>query len=325
MVLVTVLVVELVAVRLLADARESWPPLGSAAPMLLVLGLVLELASLAAFSRLTILLLPGERPSYRTVLAIDVTGKGFSHVVPGGGASAAALRFGLLARVRVPPDESVGAAALQYAVTALWMVVVLVLGLVVAVPVPQTHALVRTASVLAVVVVAFLGGILAVLMVRPDQVVTVTHAAAGRLPWVHPETLERVVRGLIDQVHLVLTSRQLGRRALVWSGVYWVLDAASLYVSVWAFGPPPNPGGVLTTYALVSLLALLPLTPGGLGLVEGVAVPLLVSFGTPQGASLLGVLTWRLFAFWLTIPLGLGAFLWLRSSVLRRRPGTLAG
>jgi uncharacterized protein (TIRG00374 family) len=325
MLLVTVLVVELVAVRLLAGARESWPSLGSAAPLLLVLALALELASLASFSCLTLLLLPGERPPYRTVLAIDVTGNGFSHVVPGGGATAAALRFGLLGRVRVPPEDSVGAAALQYAVTALWMVVVLVLGLVIAVPVPQTHALVRTASVLAVVVVAFLGGILAVLMVRPDQVVNVTHALAARLPWVRPEALERVVRSLIGQVHLVLRSPQLGRRALVWSGLYWVLDAASLHLSVWAFGTAPNPGGVLTTYALVSLLALLPLTPGGLGLVEGVAVPLLVSFGTPHGAALLGVLTWRLFGFWLTIPLGLGAYLWLRATALRPHPGTLSG
>ena len=325
MLLVTVLVVELVAVRLVAGARESWPSFGGAVPVLLVLALALELASLASFSCLTLLLLPGERPPYRAVLAIDITGNGFSHVVPGGGATAAALRFTLLDRVRVPPDQSVGAAALQYAVTVLWMVVVLVVGLVVAVPVPQTHALVRTASVLAVVAVAFLGGILAVLMVRPDQVVAVTHAAAARLPFVHAAALEKVVRSLIDQVHLVLHSPQLGRRALVWSGAYWVLDAGSLYVSVWAFGPAPNPGGVLTTYALVSLLALLPITPGGLGIVEGVGVPLLVSFGTPNGAALLGVLTWRLFGFWLTIPLGLAAYLWLRARVLGPHPGTLSG
>lgn len=78
----------------------------------------------------------------------------------------------------------------------------------------------------------------------------------------------------------------------------------------------------------MSLLALLPVTPGGLGLVEGAAVPLLVSFGTPHGSALLGVLTWRLFGFWLTIPLGLLAYAWLRTSS-RRAPapghGTGAG
>lgn len=77
----------------------------------------------------------------------------------------------------------------------------------------------------------------------------------------------------------------------------------------------PNPGGVLTTYALVCLLALLPMTPGGLGPVERVAVPApaLVSFGVPHPEALLSVASWRLAEFWLPIPIGLVSFLLLRN------------
>lgn len=55
-----------------------------------------------------------------------------------------------------------------------------------------------------------------------------------------------------------------------------------------------EPGRGAPTYALVCLLALLPITPGGLGLVEGVAVPPLVSFGVPHPEALLSVASWRL-------------------------------
>lgn len=314
---VSVVALEYVAVHLVAGAVRSWPSLGSAAPALVLASLVAELLSLVCFSRLTSVLLVGPRPPYRTVLAIDVTGNGFSHVVPGGGATAAALRLRLYDRAGVRTPEAAAVAAVQYAVCLLWLVVALVVGLVVAVPSPRTHPLVKTAAVLAAVLVTAIAGLVAVLMARPDQVVTVTHAIAARLPLVRPQLLESLVRSLVDQVHLLLRSPRAGRRATLWGLGYWGCDAVSLHLGVWAFGRAPDPGGLLTTYALVSLLALLPVTPGGLGLVEGAAVPLLVSFGSPQDAALLGVLTWRLFGFWLTIPLGATAYAWL----LSRRTG----
>ncbi|MER6972817.1 YbhN family protein [Nocardioides sp. NPDC000445] len=317
--LVTVVAIEYVAVDLITGARQSWTSVGTAAPLVLVLAFALEAASFGCYSGLTHALLPpATRPPYLTVLAIDVTGNGFSHVVPGGGAVAAALRFRLLSRAKVPAADAVATGAVQYAVTVLWLVAAFILGLITAVPLPGTHPFLKTAAILTVVLVVTFGGLVAVLMVRPDQVVTVTHTLARRLPLIHPTAFERLVRAIIDQVHLVLGSRAQGRRTLLWGLGYWSFDAASLYLSVLAFGDAPNLGGLIATYALVSLLALLPITPGGLGLVEGVAVPVLVSFGTIQDAALLGVLTWRLFGFWLPVPVAGATYLWLRVRVLPR-------
>lgn len=284
----------------------------------MVLGLLAELASSGCFSGLSRVLLPGAvRPPYAVVLAIDVVGNGFSHVVPGGGAAAGALRFRLLARVGVPPSEAVGAAALESAISVLWLAVALVVGLVAAVPAPQTHPFLKTALVLVVVSMTTFGGLVAVLAVRPDLVVTVTAAIADRLPLVQQAGLERLVRTVLVQVRLVVGNRSRRTRAVLWGLANWSCDALALYLCVWAFGAPPSVGALLTTYALVSLIALLPLTPGGLGLVEGVAVPVLLSFGTDHDAALLGVLVWRLFAFWLPIPLAGGAYLWLRRTTAR--------
>src|SRR5208337_4989825 len=56
----------------------------------------------------------------------------------------------------------------------------------------------------------------------------------------------------------------------------------------------------------------LPITPGGLGVVDSVAPLLLVSFGVPASVATLGVLAWRLVNFWLPIPVGAIAYVSLK-------------
>jgi uncharacterized membrane protein YbhN (UPF0104 family) len=71
-------------------------------------------------------------------------------------------------------------------------------------------------------------------------------------------------------------------------------------------------------YGVGGILSLLPITPGGLGIVEGVLVPAAVAFGAPASTALLGVIGWRLLQYWLPIPLSLVAYLSLRLGPLRR-------
>ena len=71
-----------------------------------------------------------------------------------------------------------------------------------------------------------------------------------------------------------------------------------------AFGHTLGPVGLLVAYGLANVAAAIPITPGGLGIVEGILVPTLVAFNTDQGVALLGVLAFRLISFWLPIPIG---------------------
>ena len=48
-------------------------------------------------------------------------------------------------------------------------------------------------------------------------------------------------------------------------------------------------------------------------MVEAVLTSSLVGFGTPRGAEILGVISWRLVNFWLPIPAGAFAYLSLRA------------
>ncbi len=98
-----------------------------------------------------------------------------------------------------------------------------------------------------------------------------------------------------------------------WAALNWLLDAAVLWVFLLAFGHTVGVIGLLVAFGLASVLAVLPITPGGLGVVEGVLVPTLVAFGVPGAPALLAVLGWRVVNFWLPVPAAGPSYLSLRA------------
>ena len=60
------------------------------------------------------------------------------------------------------------------------------------------------------------------------------------------------------------------------------------------------------------MLGAIPLTPGGLGIINTVTPVLLVGFGLTRSVATLGVLAWRLVNFWLPIPAGAVAYISLK-------------
>ena len=91
-----------------------------------------------------------------------------------------------------------------------------------------------------------------------------------------------------------------------------VADAASLWVFIAAFHRYVSPIDLLVAYGLANVLAVIPITPGGLGVVEGVLIPTLHGFHVPSKVALLGVLGYRLVNFWLPIPVGGATYVSLR-------------
>jgi hypothetical protein len=90
-------------------------------------------------------------------------------------------------------------------------------------------------------------------------------------------------------------------------------------VFLFAFGYRAGIDGLLVSYGLANVLAAIPVTPGGLGVVEAVLTASLVAFGAPHSEALLGVISYRLVNFWLPIPLGAAAYLSLRLDPGARR------
>ena len=65
----------------------------------------------------------------------------------------------------------------------------------------------------------------------------------------------------------------------MWAATNWLLDASALWVFLRAFGTSVNPVYLMVAFGLAGVLAAIPITPGGLGLVEAALAPTLVGFG----------------------------------------------
>lgn len=281
-----------------------------------------ELASLFAFTIATRVFLPRDEVpiSLWRLWRIDLAGIAISHAVPGGAAAGTALGYRLLKRDGVDPAAASFAKLGQGAVSALVLQALLVSSIAIAIPLHGDSPLYLTALAGAggIVVVLVL---LTMLLVRAeDRVSALAGTVTKRLPRMNEQSGREFVTRLGEHVWLAKQPRLFAWSA-VWSAANWVLDAMALWCSVTAFGHVLGYDGLLVPFCLANTAAWIPLTPSGLGIVEGVIVPTLVGFGTPRGIALLGTVTWRLLNFWLPIPLGAVSYLTLskRRDVVREK------
>jgi uncharacterized protein (TIRG00374 family) len=84
----------------------------------------------------------------------------------------------------------------------------------------------------------------------------------------------------------------------------WAGDCGCLALSFLAVGAGVPWRGLLLAYGAGQLAAILPITPGGLGVVEGSLTVALVAFGGAHYSTVAAVLLYRLMSFWLIVPVG---------------------
>lgn len=126
------------------------------------------------------------------------------------------------------------------------------------------------------------------------------------------QSLIRRPRGdAVEHIQGVLrwvTSVHLGWRQVVrivaWGTANWLFDCACFAMMFLAVGSPIPWKGLLLAYGAGQLAAALPITPGGLGAVEGSITIALVAFGGAQVATVDAVLMYRLISFWLVLAVG---------------------
>ncbi len=88
----------------------------------------------------------------------------------------------------------------------------------------------------------------------------------------------------------------------------WAADCACLALAFLAVGAGVPWRGLLLAYGAGQLASILPITPGGLGVVEGSLTIALVTFGGAEASTVAAVLVYRLISFWLALPVGWGAW-----------------
>ncbi len=100
-----------------------------------------------------------------------------------------------------------------------------------------------------------------------------------------------------------LSWTQIGR-IVAWGTVNWLLDCACFAMMFRAIDAPIPWKGLLLAYGAGQLAATLPITPGGLGVVEGSITVALVAFGGAEASTAYAVLLYRLISFWMILLVG---------------------
>jgi uncharacterized membrane protein YbhN (UPF0104 family) len=296
--------------------------IASASPWWLVLAAAAELTSLRHFALQQRRLLAGfgVQMSVPRAVAVTFTRSAISFSLPAGSAMSAGYAFRQF-RTAGASRRTAGAVAVLSSVLS-GVALVLMYGAVVLIPrggaTGNTDTLVLVLGLLAVATVVF--GLDFLL-------------SRGRLPVPVPEHHEDeehsgprpglLARGRAAVGRILTDLRRLPPRSwvlsLVHATVNWGLDFACLAATAAAFGIDVSLALLATVYLTVQLLRQVPISPGGIGVVEVALLAGLVSAGAEHGPAAAAMLVYRLLSCWIIIPVGA-----LTYATLRRRRGSPA-
>lgn len=274
-----------------------------------MLGVALEFAALMAYAALTVSILPKNSLGLWKVFRIDMSSLALSHVTPAGTAGGTGLSFRLLVTKGIRATDAAFAIATQGIGSAVVLNLILWIALLISIPIWGINSLYFTVTVIGVIVIAAFCALIIAFTRGEQRFTRVSVRLFSKLPYLDEGKITRTLSHISDRLRALLSDPPLLRKAIGWAIANWLLDAASLWVFLAAFGHYENIDGLLVSYAIANVLAAIPVTPAGLGVVEAVLTTTLVGFGTPRGIAILGVISYRLINFWLPIPGGALAYL----------------
>ena len=260
-------------------------------------------------------------PPWTPVVESQLAGNALSKIAPAGGAVGGALQYRMLVEGGV---DRARAAAGVTAVNLLTFAVVLAL------PVLALPAFFRGAVDRDLIEATLVGMGVFVLLLAVGITLL---AFDGPLRWVgrRIQAIRNRLRRGSEPLHhlpdrlrrerdrLLATLGPHWKRALAATVGRWAFDYLTLLAALAAVGSEPSPALVLLAFCAAQVLAQVPVTPGGIGFVEAGLTATLALAGVGAGDAVLATLAYRLFSYWLPLPVGLAAF------TLHRRRAALAG
>jgi len=302
----------------------AWPRLRDVQPWWFVVLVALEACSMASLWWLTRLALTpdaGAGPDdpvvprkshvgWGAVATAQLAGNAASKVVPGGPATGGVVQARLLIQAGQPP------AAVASALTAVGL---LTTGVLLLLPVLTVPALIIGPPPDRQLQLGLLVSLLlAVLIVGLGVTALTWHGVLERVGRAVGYAIHVVRRAVTPQSVATSLVSQRDRVATAFEGHWWravfasaanrMFDYAALVAALVAFGARARPSEVLLAYVVAQALALIPITPGGLGFVESGLTAFLVLIGISADTALIATLLYRLVSFWLPIPVGASAW-----------------
>jgi uncharacterized protein (TIRG00374 family) len=299
----------------LVGVFSSFPQLASVDFIWLAAALVAEAAHFACTFGLQRIAL--RTKAWFPVVTAQLAGNSISLIMPGGAAAGAAVQFRMLATSGMSAGEAVGGLTAFSLLGVAGLLALPVFALpAILFGTPINRSLFDAALLGIVGFVLFAGfGATVLLTDRPLYLV-------GRaVQWARNRILRHraPLRGLEDQL---LKQRDLIRgvlgeqwwQAVLLSAGRLAFDFLCLLCALRAVGSRPSPSLILIAYAVTGIIGMIPITPGGLGIVEASLSGFLVLAGVDSGAAVLATLAYRLASYWLPLMAGPVAY-----AVFKRR------
>lgn len=309
-----------VALPAFTKVLSAWPKLLHLSFIWLVLMLVAEVASFICAMTLLRLLLRTKQ--WFTVVAALLVGNAVTNVLPAGDVAGAGVQFQMLAIGGINADAAAGglAAASIIGLAGLFLLPVCILPAILG-GLPVSAGLLHAAylGIAGFVLIVAFGAVLLTTNGLLTWLARGTQRFLNALPKRKKTPKTDLPERLIAERNLVRTN--LGRRwreAVVLIGGRIGFDYFALLCALRATGARPNAPLVLLAYAATAVIALVPLTPGGLGIVEASLSGLLVLAGVGSASAIIATLAYRLVTYWLPILAGGGVYV-----AFRRRHGPI--
>jgi uncharacterized protein (TIRG00374 family) len=284
---------------------SAWPHLSSLAPAWLAVMVVTETVSF--FCSLALQRLVLRIKGWFAIITAGLTGNAVTNVLPGGDAVGASVQFQMLVTSGIDSVQAAGGLATSslLGVAGLFSLPIFVL--------PAIFGGLSVNSGLLFAGILGIGGF--VLIVATGAIVLrfdgILYKVGEGVQWVLNK-IHRKKTASEDLSARLIAERDLVRKDL---GKNWRmavllvagrigLDYICLLSALFATGARPNPSLVLLAYAATAVVALIPLTPGGLGIVEASLSGLLILAGVKPNSAVLATLAYRLASYWIPIMAG---------------------
>jgi uncharacterized protein (TIRG00374 family) len=298
----------------LIDVLGSWRDLSQLALAWFPAMAALQGAALACLWLLQRVAL--RRAAWPDVIESQLAGNALAKIAPGGGALGAALQYRMLVQAGLERGR---------AVAGLTAANLLTFAIVLALPLLVAPAIIRGGVPRSLVEGTVIGLVAFAVLLAAGVAVL---ALDGPLAWIgrvvqrvrnrlrrHAPPLTRLPQRLMrERDRLLGTLGPRWKRALLAAAGRWAFDYATLLAALAAVGSHPRPALVLLAFCAAQVLAQIPITPGGLGFVEAGLTATLALAGVSAGDAVLATFAYRLFSYWLPLPLGL-----LGATLHRRR------
>jgi len=296
----------------ITEVLASWPRLSTLDPWWFGLAIAAELAHFWCTFALQRLAL--RTRAWFPVVTSTLAGNAITLIVPGGAAVGAAVQFRMLAASGLETSETVGGLAAFSLLGVGGLLALPIFALpVILFGAPTSRGLANTAILGAIGFVAF-AAFGAIVLAYDAPLRWLGRAVQRVRNWVLRKRppLTGLDESLIAQRNEIRAV--LGRQwweALLLSAGRLGFDYLCLLAALLATGSRPRPSLILVAYAAAGIIGLIPITPGGLGLVEAGLTGLLVLAQVNSSQAVLATLAYRLASYWAPLlagPVAYGLF-----------------